>query len=182
MNTNPFPITRSLKLAYILSLIIVLLMGSFSLSGLLFQSLVYPNEALRQSFVSNDVVNLCIVLPILLGSLALTRRGRLIGLLFWPAALFCVTYNYIAYLLITPAWVIGGVLLWRHKALGYVTGAGLLFQASMLFVGLLIYFIFQPLLAKVPFPAQDFAVIFGMGLVCFIPFGLFLHGLLDSRA
>jgi len=36
--------------------------------------------------------------------------------------------------LITPAWIIGGVLLWRRKEFGYVIGLGLLFQASMLFI------------------------------------------------
>ena len=43
--------------------------------------------------------------------------------------------------LITPAWVIGGVLLWRRKEFGYVTGLGLLFQASMLFIALIIFFV-----------------------------------------
>jgi hypothetical protein len=269
MNIHPIPVTRNFTSANILSLIIVLLMGSFSISGLLFQSLVYPSEALRRSFVSNDIVNLCIGLPILLGSIVLAHRGSLIGLLFWPGALFYVTYNYIAYafartfdvksglylalvvlsiyaifrilrngdpvaiqkhlagkvperfaggvlvglgvlfflrsigqvaqtfsgqiqlsgpdlavlvadLLITPTWVISGVLLWRHKAFGYVIGPGLLFQASMLFVSLLIFLIFQPILTAAPFPAQDFAVIFGMGLVCFIPFGLFLRGIVNQ--
>ncbi|MDH7516112.1 MAG: hypothetical protein QHI48_09585 [Bacteroidota bacterium] len=33
--------------------------------------------------------------------------------------------------LITPAWVIGGVLLWRREELGYARGLGLLFQAGM---------------------------------------------------
>jgi len=72
--------------------------------------------------------------------------------------------------------VIGGAALWRRRALGYVAGAGLLFQASMLFVALLVFFILQPFVAGVPFPAEDFVVIFVMGLICFVPCGLFVRG------
>lgn len=255
---------KSPSLAGVLSLATALLMAVASLAGLLFPSAVYPTEALRHAFVSNDVVNLFIGLPSLLGSVWLARRGRWIGLLFWPGALFYVTYNYIAYtlaappsaqsvlylalvalsvyaiwqwlsgldsqairerlagavparfaggvlvglgalffvrgigqlvqaavagpelavvvadLLTTPFWIVGGVLLWRQLSLGYVTGAGLLFQASMLFVALLVFFILQPLLAAVPFPVEDFVVVFVMGLICFIPFGLFAHGIVKK--
>lgn len=52
--------TRNLSLAYFISLIVVLLMAGLSLAGLLFQSNIYPNEELRRTFVSNDVVNLFI--------------------------------------------------------------------------------------------------------------------------
>jgi hypothetical protein len=38
--------------------------------------------------VANNVGNLVIGLAILLGAMGLARRGRLIGLLFWPGALF----------------------------------------------------------------------------------------------
>lgn len=268
-DSGQLPVTHSLTQAYALSVVIVSLMAVASLVGLFFQSAIYPTEGLRRSFVSNDVVNLFIGLPILLGSLTLARRGKLIGLLFWPGALFYVTYNYIAYaaampftwlfalylalvalsvytlihllsrmdsaaiqqrlsgavperlaggvlsglgglfflrglvqivqailgqvtlsspelavlvadLLTTPAWVVGGILLWRKQAFGYVSGAGLLFQASMLFIGLLVFFILQPFLTATPFPATDFVVIFVMGLVCFVPFALFIRGLLSK--
>jgi hypothetical protein len=56
----------------------------------------------------------------------------------------------------------------------------LLFQASMLFIGLLLYFILQPLLYPVSFPLSDFVVILAMGLVCFFPFGLFVRGILST--
>jgi hypothetical protein len=253
-----------------LSLIVALLMVMTSLAGLLFQSSIYSIEELRHSSVSTDVVNLFIVLPILLGSMALARRGRLIGLLFWPGALFIVTYHYIAYavampftlqfipylslvilsvytmygvlsgvdtvavqkhlmdkvperfaggvlagfgvlffiwrgtlavqtligpavlsqsefatavadVLLAPIWVIGGVLLWRRQAFGYVAGAGLLFQFNMLFIGLLTFFILQPFVAGIPFPMEDFVVVFGMGLICFIPFALFIRGVTSKE-
>lgn len=269
MNTNRLPITRNLSLAYRFSLIVALLIAATSLAGLFFPSVIYPTEELRQSFVSNDGVNLFIGLPILLCSMWLAQHGRLIGLLLWPGALFYATYNYIAYtvampfallsvpylvlvvlsvytmyrllsnidsaaiqqrmkgtvperfgggvlvgfgvlfflrglgqvlgaissqvpltgselgvlaadLLITPSWVIGGILLWRRQAFGYVIGAGLLFQASMLFIGLLVFFILQPFLAATPFPVDDFVVIFVMGLICFIPFALFARGIIKK--
>jgi hypothetical protein len=67
-------------------------------------------------------------------------------------------------------------LLWRRRALGYLTGAGLLFQAAMLFVGLLAYFALLPVTSGVPFPLEDFVVVASMSLVCLVPFGKFLHG------
>lgn len=265
-NTNQLPITRSLSIAYTLSLIVAILMAIVSLAGLLFPSTIYPTADVRSSSIPTDAVNLLIVLPALLGSMALARRGRLIGLLLWPGALLIVIYHYIAFavgaliswqlvpyvalvalsvyaiasllasidsvavrqqlkdtvparfsggmlaamgilfvalvaqnladpaattpekatavadLALIPALVIGGVLLWRKQPLGYVAGAGLLFLASMLFVGLLIYFILQPLLTGVPFPVDDFVVIAVMSLVGFAPFGLFMRGVVRRAA
>jgi len=263
--SDHLPVTRDLTLAYVLSLVVALLMAVASAAGLLYKTNIYPTEELLKTFVSNDVVNLLMGLPILLGSMWLVRHGKLIGLLFWPGALFYAFYNYIVYvlgmplalislvylalvtlsaytlfslvagidgpavqqrltgavperfaggvltglgalfflraigvlvsalinqtllartevalhvadLIITPAWVMGGILLWRRRALGYVTGAGLLFSASMLFIGLLVFFVLQPFLTATPFPLADFVVIFVMGLVCFIPFALFVRG------
>jgi len=260
------PLARDIKPAYLVSLVVALLVAGVSLAGLLFPGTLYPTEALRKAFVSNDVVNLVIGLPVLLISIIQARRGSLTTLLFWPGALFYVVYNYIAYavampqtlqfafylalvvlslyalyalltsmdaaavrqrlagrvperlaggvlaglgslfllrglsqvfsllsgqltlatpelavlvadLLTIPTWIIGGALLWRRQAFGYAAGAGLLFQASMLFVALLVFFLLQPLLLSVPFPLTDFVVILVMGLVCFVPFGLFLRGI-----
>lgn len=50
----------------------------------------------------NDVVTLFIGRPILLGSMWLTQRGRLLGLLLWPGALFFGLYNYTIYLFGMP--------------------------------------------------------------------------------
>ncbi len=266
MKSSYIPVTQHLTRFYTFSLVVALVMAIASLVGLLFPAVVYPTEELRYSFVSNDVVNLFIGLPILLGAMWLARRGSLMGLLFWPGALFYGTYNYIAYavampftwpfvidlalvllsvytvygllsnidgvavqtqlkgrvferlaggvligfgalfflmaagkvigyvsgqaiipwpqvsvqiadLLVTPSWLVGGVLLWRKRALGHVSGAGLLFQASMLFVGLLVFFLLQPFVAGVPFPVHDFVMIAVMSLVCLIPLGLFLRGI-----
>jgi hypothetical protein len=215
--------------------------------------------------MANDVVNLIIGLPILLGSMWLTCRGSLLGLLSWPGALFYTLYNAIAYvfglpmnagfllslvvltvgvyalvglltaidgeavkrrlegdvserlsagvlvglgvafslralvllsplaagrttvsdvelpvlmadLLTGPAWVIGGVLIWRHEPYGYVTGAGLLFHVTLSFVGLIVVMLLQPFFGGEPFFVVEIAVVAAMGLIAFVPFGLFLRG------
>ena len=268
-NAN-LPIRCNLTLIHALSFIVALLMVAASVAGLQYRTVIYPTDELLRSFVSNDVVNLFIGLPILLGSMWLAWRGKLIGQLLWPGALFFVLYNYLIYVfampfnvafllhlalvtlcvytiiglvasidgkavqqrltgavperltggvlaglgllfflrvigvivnvltsqtpiaetelalhtadfLITPAWVIGGVLLWRRMEFGYVTGLGLLFQASMLFIGLIIFLLLQPFLTTAPFVLVDVVVIFVMGLICFIPFVLFVHGVVSNR-
>jgi CHASE2 domain-containing sensor protein len=71
----------------------------------------------------------------------------------------------------------GGILLWRRKEFGYVTGLGLLFQASLLFIALIIFLLLQPFFARAPLATVDIAVIFIMGLICFIPFVNFVRGI-----
>ena len=220
------PLKYNLRLAYLFSLLIVLLTALASIAGILFPDFIYPTAEAQHAFLANDVVNLFIGLPILLLSMWLARREKLVGLLFWPGALFYGLYNYLVYLFGVPLtvmypvylvivtlsiytiiglvagidggsvkerlaghvperlaggvligfgslfglrviWVmasalagqtliagselgllvadfifstallIGGILLWRRQALGYVGGTGLLFQASMLFIGLI---------------------------------------------
>lgn len=265
MNLFPLPVIRDIAVVKTLAFIVALLMAIASLIGILFQAPIYPSQNLRQSFVPNDVVNLFIGLPILLGSLWLIQLGKLLGLLFLPGALFYIVYNYIAYLVampinamslmylalvasstyamiqllaridvnqvqrqlagavparlgggvllgfglvflfrsigvivgspaisadfavavadlvITPAWIIGGILLWRRHPFGYALGLGLLFQASMLFIALLVFFALQPMMTPAPFAIADAVVIFIMGLVCFIPFSLFVRGAVSKE-
>jgi hypothetical protein len=265
------PVAHDLKVITLVSLLIALLTAGASATGLLYQDQIYPNDALREAFVANDVVNLVLGLPILLGSMWLARRGRLVGLLFWPGALFYAFYNYLVYLLGLPfnvmyvaalvivtlslyatiglvagldgpavearlkgfvpeklagailvifgllfmmlaasglagalasgdaiaapdlalqstdflvcfAWIIGGVMLWRRDALGYVSGTGLLFQASMLFIGLLAVLLLQPLLGAASLAIGDIVTVALMSLVSFIPLGLFLRGVRRSEA
>lgn len=91
-----------LSLAYAVSLLIAGLIFIVSVAGLLFWTDVYPTDELLESFVPTDVVNLFIGLPILLVSMGLAWRGRLIGLLLWPGALFFVLYTYLIYTLAMP--------------------------------------------------------------------------------
>ena len=263
------PVKRDITHIYVLSLIGVILMTAVSLGGLLYPSTFYPTDELLQSFFVNDMVNLVIGLPILLGSMWLARRGKLVGLLCWPGALLYILYNYIAYLFGIPfslftfvylvlivlstycsldllksinkksvqeqlsegvpvriaGWVLvgfgvmftfraigmiaelsthqtmfptpdigvlvadivisiffifsGGLLLQRNS-LGYVSGLGLLFVASMLFIGLILVLLLQPVLTNAPIILVDVIVVFLMGLVCFIPFGFFAHKVVAS--
>jgi hypothetical protein len=267
---SSLPIHRKLTFAYILSLIVTLLMAASSVTGLVVRSTIYPTDELRQTFLPNDVVNLVIGVPILLLSMWLAKRGRLIGLLLWPGALLYVFYNYIAYVfgiplnflfplnlllvalsayttigliasidapavqvklqgkvseksaggilagfgilfvlrviavvaealvtrtpipvtdfpvliadsLVCPAFIIGGLLLLRCKAFGYLSGLGLLFLASMLFIGLIVFMLIQPLLTSASFPLLDVVVVAVMGMICFIPFSLFVRGVLEKE-
>ena len=269
-NAANLPIRFNLTLVYVISLVIAILLAIASVAGLLYTTTVYPTDDLLQSFVPNDVVNLFIGLPILLGSMWFARRGKLYGLLFWPGALLYVFYTYLVYIfsmsfnvallmhltlvtlsgyaliglvasidgkavqhrlagavpervgggvlvglgilffvrvisvmvsalvhqepvdgaelalhitdfMITPIWIIGGVLLWRREALGYVTGLGLLFQASMLFIGLIFILLLQPFITAAQFKLIDVLVVFVMGLVCFIPLTLFVRGMASKR-
>ena len=266
---KPVPVTRNLNLAYALSLLTGLLMAGVSLGGLLYPGSLYPTGELQSTYVPNDVVNLFIGLPVLLASMWLTRRGSLVGLLFWPGALLYVLYNYIAYLFGMPFstvsfvylaiillsayilfdllrsidqqavqerlsgavpvkfagwvlvlfgvffffravamfvqpltqqttlpvsevgvliadlvlsifWFAGGFLLLRRMPLGYVTGQGLLFSGSMLFIGLIIFLLLQPVLTGAAFQLVDVLVVLVMGMICFIPFFLFLRGTLSK--
>ena len=263
---QPYP-NETLKPAFTLSLIICLLTAFASLAGLLFQSSIYPTYELRSAFLANEVINLLIGLPILLGSMGLTRRGSLAGLLLWPGALLYILYNYIAYLIGMPlawisilylalvflstfaifdllrkmdkhfverrlsgvvpeilsgwiliglgslfilrglsmllqaglnqitlpmseigvliadlvlstAWITGGVLLLLRKPLGYASGLGLLFCGSMLFAALIVYLLLGPVLTGAAFSLADVFVVLIMGMVCFIPFFLYLRGVL----
>lgn len=268
--TNNLPIKRGLRLTYAASLLIAALLVIASTAGLLYPATIYPTGELLDSFLVNDLVNLLIGLPILLLSMWLTRRGQLVGLLFWPGALFFVLYNYLIYLfgmplnnffllylclvtlslytliglvagidgaevqqlltaavperlsgsilaglgtlfflrvfvvtinalidqqplarteiallvtdfLTSPAWIISGALLWRRQALGYVSGLGLLFQASMLFIGLIVVLLLKPIMIPGPSALSDVLVVFIMGLICFIPFFLYLRGVLSKQ-
>jgi hypothetical protein len=62
-------------------------MVAASAIGLLYRAVRHPTDDLLQSFVPTDVFNLLTGLPILLGSMGLVRRGKLIGLLLWQGAL-----------------------------------------------------------------------------------------------
>jgi hypothetical protein len=101
-HTVDLPVTQNLTLIYTLSLFIGVLISAASVAGFLFRTVFYPIDELVKAFVPNDVVNLFIGVPVLLGSMGLARRGRMIGLLFWPGALLFVLDNYLAYIFSMP--------------------------------------------------------------------------------
>jgi hypothetical protein len=84
---------------------------------------------------------------------------------------------HIADLIIAPALVIGGLLLWRRRPLGYVAGVGLLFQVNMLFVGVIAVLILQPLFSSDPLRLDEIGVLAVMWLVGLIPFVLFARSI-----
>jgi len=86
----------------------------------------------------------------------------------------------IAHFLVSPAMIAGGILLWQRKALGYVSGTGLLFQLSMLFIGLIILMVLQSVMTSELFILTDIIIVLIMGLVCFIPFGLFIREVIST--
>ena len=92
---------RDITLAYIMSVIIALIMCVASVAGILYGSNIYPASQVSSNF-GTDALNLVVGLPILLGSMWFARRGSLIGLLFWPGALFYVLYVYTFYILGVP--------------------------------------------------------------------------------
>jgi hypothetical protein len=57
---------------------------------------------------------------------------------------------------------------------------GLLFAASTLFVGVILIVLLQPLLTDAPFVLEDVIVLSGMALICFIPTGLYMRGVISK--
>jgi hypothetical protein len=51
----------------------------------------------------------------------------------------------------------------------------------MLFIGLIIFLLLQPFLTTAPFVLVDVVVIFIMGMICFIPFALFVRGVVSNH-
>jgi hypothetical protein len=80
-----------------------------------------------------------------------------------------------------PAMLLGGALLWRHKALGYVAGAGLLLQFGLTPTGLAAIIAFQPILTAAPL---DVGIIVGLlifSLVCFASLAFFVRGAIQPQ-
>ncbi|MGD9315999.1 MAG: hypothetical protein PVG56_04115 [Anaerolineae bacterium] len=96
------PVTRRLSLAFASSLVIALLVAIVSVAGLLFGTSLYPMEEMLSLKQPTDLFTLVVALPLLLGSMWLARRGRLLGLLCWPGVLLYVLYVYVSYAIGVP--------------------------------------------------------------------------------
>ena len=81
----------------------------------------------------------------------------------------------------SPAIFGGGYLLLRRRALGYVAGAGLLLMCGLLFIGVIPALIFQALSAGTPVDLVGILVVLATGMICFIPFVLFVRGVTTTR-
>ena len=258
------PFKGDLKLIAALSVLIAVLMAVVAAVGFFYPDSIYPWDDLVQAFQATDLTTLLFGPPMLVVSLWLSNRGRLLGVLLWLGALIYVLYTYLIYLLamplnwaylvhlalvmlsayslyalltridgdavqadldgalphrfgggvlavlgggfflravvmlvgglgagevmpvtdlalnstdflISPLWVICGIALWRRKAFGAVTGLGVLFQASMLFIALIVVLLLEPVLNNNPLPWVDVIVVAVFGLVTFVPLGLYIR-------
>lgn len=100
-----------------------------------------------------------------------------------PATVLSMTAvaTLIADLIAGVLWFVAGVLLWRRAPAGYVLGSAVLFQAGLLFIGLLLFFVLQPRFSGEPFAAGDFLVIAAMSLVVLVPLAVFIRGIIAAQ-
>jgi hypothetical protein len=75
-----------------------------------------------------------------------------------------------------PAMLLGGVLLWQHKRLGYVAGAGLLLQFGLTPTGLAAIIAFQPIVTASPLDVGTIGGLLIFSLVCFASLAFFVRG------
>jgi hypothetical protein len=86
--------------------------------------------------------------------------------------------NHYVDVLIAPAWIIGGLLLWLRRPLGYAVGLGLLLQGSLFILSAIVVALVQAALAGASIALLNLLLIIAGAVVCFIPFGLFARGVL----
>jgi hypothetical protein len=82
--------------------------------------------------------------------------------------------------MVIPTCLVGGLLLWRRQALGYVGGAGLLLMYSLLFAGLIPVLVFPTFYNAAPLPVIDIVAILVWCVMCFVPFVFFVRGIAKS--
>lgn len=100
----PWPVKHDLRVGHVCSLITAFGIAAVSVVGLVWGAKgLYPAKP-PSVLVSRagDATNLIVILPSLLTSMWLARRGSLIGLLLWPGALFYALYTYAIYLVGAP--------------------------------------------------------------------------------
>lgn len=157
-----------------LAYVVIAVASLYTLVGLV---TTIDSQLVRQQLAGKVPTRLCGGALIAIGSLTFVRVFVVIASALMTDT--TVSTTQLAVLLtdslLSPAWVIGGVLLWKRTAFGYAASLGLLFQASMLFVGLIVILITQPWLTDASFVLLDVVVVAVMGLVCFVPFALFLR-------
>jgi len=109
--------------------------------------------------------------------LALLIFGRNVGVLLGSSPIAKTELAVLAAdFTIIPFWFGGGLSLWKHAGFGYGAGLGLLYQFSMLYLALVVLMVAQPFLTGKAFPVSDILVIAGMGMICLVPFMMFMRG------
>jgi hypothetical protein len=107
--------------------------------------------------------------------------SRAIGMLAQGSLPASGTGILIADMVLSTLWIACGSLLLRRNPLGYASGLGMLIAASMLFIGLILFLLLQPVLTSAPFALMDVMVVLGMGMICSIPTILFARGVILRR-
>jgi hypothetical protein len=80
------------------------------------------------------------------------------------------------YMLGSPAMIIGGVLLWKRKSLGYLVGTGLYIVFGILSFGLIPFIIIQSHLKEVSTDIASIVIMLIISAACMIPVVLLLRG------
>lgn len=97
-----FPVRLNLKPVHVHTIILIILVAGVSVAGIVYPHEIYPDEETSLAFVPTDLLNLVLWIPVVLFSMYLTHKQKLIGLLCYPGALFYVTYIYTTYLVGIP--------------------------------------------------------------------------------
>lgn len=87
----------------------------------------------------------------------------------------------IADIVVSLIWLTGGVLLLLKKPAGFAWGLGLLYAAVLLFAAVIVLVAVRPFLTDVPFAIDELVTLSGMALICLIPFGLFVRGVMKKE-
>lgn len=113
INSSSTYLLRGNKTSFLLlGSILAVLMTALSGLGLAYPAFFYPSPEIAEMFLTNDLVNIIIGLPLFIVSLGLIKRDKLMGALLYPGALIYGIYNYFAYLLGKPyQWSSVGYLL-----------------------------------------------------------------------
>ena len=81
-----------------------------------------------------------------------------------------------------PAVLVGGILLWRRKALGHVAGAGLLLAYGVLALGVIPFMVLEARYTASRIDAAGIVLVLVMAALCFTPFGFFVRGAASDRS
>jgi hypothetical protein len=81
-----------------------------------------------------------------------------------------------------PAVFLGGVLLWRRETLGFVAGAGLLFQYGLTPVALAAMMALQPVLTASPVDMGTIVALLVFALISFAPLVFFVRGAASGQS
>ncbi len=86
------------RLLYVLTLFLVLLASISSLGGLFMEGLYRDNDLVVSAWQGNDIVTLCVVVPMMLIAMYYAAHNSRKASLFWMGSLWYMVYNYMFYM------------------------------------------------------------------------------------